>query len=83
MTRFDMRNNTHKKHIKSQSAEMRTKRDQTFSGAKGSISKFGFHKSNQPVKDAEALLRAYGRRRISKAPVTLVTMPWDGKKSDG
>lgn len=83
MARLDPRNNTHMKHARGLSNEMRTKRDQTFSASKGSASKHGYYKSSQPVDEIAGMIRMFGASRRRNVKITLVKMPWDKEKSDG
>ena len=74
------RDNKMQKHITLTSRETRVKREQTFSAAKGSLSKFGTYRTTVAPDDPRGLVAMYCAGRGRKAPkVTMPKMPWDDK----
>lgn len=75
------RSNNSMKLARDNSRERRAARDQTFSAAKKSLSKFGFYGTQQPVDEPTGVIRqAVAARNRHPAKITLAPMPWDGDK---
>jgi hypothetical protein len=72
-----MRDHKLKRAMRESSRETRTKRDQTFSAQRGSVSRFGGFKSKVSPDDTRGLIRMYAAARHKRPPVTLPKMPWN------
>lgn len=72
------RNNKELKLYRQNGQALNVRRAQTFSAAKGSMSKFGYPKSSQPHDEAIGLIKqAQATRNRNPIKVTLAPMPWD------